>query len=168
MITTRVVITLILATLSLSATAEEPAQKHFRELYPWIFKQAEMLETETITKEEILAYCAKHETEFYVWHEEYTKRFGGIEAPEVPDEKKRPEDGLLSGVAQLHQMYFTFFIQKRASLGWMVVGASNQSFVFGKPKDNDADDNQRDTPSKDAQGNSTPTPASESLPGSSE
>lgn len=151
MITTRVFITLILATLSLSATAEEPVQKHFRELYPWIFKQAAMLETETISKEEMVAYCAKHETEFYVWHQEYTKRFGEIEAPENPEAKKRPEDGLLSGVAQLHQMYFTFFIQKQASEGWRVVGASNHSFVFGKPKENDKNGDQTDAEPTDAQ-----------------
>jgi hypothetical protein len=51
--------------------------------------------------------------------------------------------------------------------GWLSGHPTNHLF-FGKPKDNNANDNQKNALSKDAQGDPTPSPASEYLPGSSE
>ena len=125
-------LTAIIALLVAPPGFAETEAEALRKAFPWIYTGEDGFRYETISLDAIHEYCNKNEGEMTFWYEEYRKRVGEIADREPQNGKPRPEDGLMSGVKELFQLYVTFYINKRASDGWRVVGISGDFFVFEK------------------------------------
>lgn len=122
---------ILLVCISVPCVAETEAEA-LKKAFPWIFTGEDAFRYETVSISEIHEYCAKQQLEMSVWLEEYEKKFGEIKDRERPEADRRPENGLLSGVPALIQLNVTYYLNKRASEGWGLVGASHDFFVFEK------------------------------------
>jgi hypothetical protein len=124
--------TLLLCLACLPVSADETETEILKKAYPWIYAGEKAFKYETVSIDEIHAFCLKHQGELAFWYEEYKKRFGEVSDRTIPKDKQRPENGLMSGVRELTQINVTFYINKRASEGWKTVGTSSDFFVFEK------------------------------------
>lgn len=125
-------ILLVFLVLPVFAEDTKEQQEALKKTFPWIFDGDVAFRYETISTEEIHAYCSKQQLEMSVWHEEYIKRYGEIEQTEIPENEKRPENGMFSGMRALQQLNVTYYINKRAAEGWKLVGASQDFLIFEK------------------------------------
>ncbi len=130
-------ILLVIIAMPVFAEETEQQQEAIKKAYPWVFAGDDAFRYQTVSLDEIGIYCGKNEGEMSIWYEEYKKRFGEFKEREIPEAERRPENGLMRGLPLMVQIYVTFYINKRASEGWKMVGASQNFFVFersGDPK----------------------------------
>jgi hypothetical protein len=127
-------ILLVFLVLPVFAEDTEEQKEALKKTFPWIFDGDAAFRYETLSTEQVHAYCGKQQGEMSVWYEEYKKRYGEIEERELPENEKRPENGMFSGMRALQQLNVTFYINKRAAEGWKLIGASQDFLIFEKPE----------------------------------